>query len=299
MAVAQTGATNHEWSMTLKVVDEAGNPVAGAKAAVSYFSNSEPAAIGGITDTNGILAAEHSVGPSYGGYELGFAANKPGYYSVKQVQLLGPTYDPVKWNQTITLILKKVGRPISMYAKKVETKTPAENQPVGFDLVVGDWVLPYGTGQSADLFFTVHRNVVSANQYDATVTLTFPNKTDGIAIVHTIPEVGSAFKGPRTASDSGYETNRVWHYGNSQQPKSVFGYFVRVRTVADENGNVKSALYGKIVGDLRFYVGTKAPQSGIGFTYYLNPTPNDRDVEFDPGRNLLNSKFGDLPVSEP
>ncbi|MCW5550774.1 MAG: hypothetical protein KIS67_01275 [Verrucomicrobiae bacterium] len=52
-------------------------------------------------------------------------------------------------------------------------------------------------------------------------------------------------------------------------------YYFRANTVLDENGNVKSALYGKIYGDF------------MQFRYYLNPTPNDRNVEFVPKRNLL------------
>ena len=55
-------------------------------------------------------------------------------------------------------------------------------------------------------------------------------------------------------------------------------YFFRVRTVLDEHGNVKSALYGKIYGDF------------MQFTYYLNPTPNDHNIEFDPPRNLLGGR---------
>ena len=43
----------------------------------------------------------------------------------------------------------------------------------------------------------------------------------------------------------------------------------------DKDGNVKSALYGKIYGGF------------MQFRYYLNPTPNDRNVEFDPKQNLL------------
>ncbi len=52
-------------------------------------------------------------------------------------------------------------------------------------------------------------------------------------------------------------------------------YFFRVRTVLDEKGRVKSALYGKIYGDFN------------SFYYYLNPTPNDTNIEFDPNQNLL------------
>jgi hypothetical protein len=29
------------------------------------------------------------------------------------------------------------------------------------------------------------------------------------------------------------------------------------------------------------------PTSGMGFTYYLNPIPNDRNLEFNPKRNLI------------
>ena len=64
-------------------------------------------------------------------------------------------------------------------------------------------------------------------------------------------------------------------------------YFFRVRTVLDENGKVKSALYGKIYGDF------------MHFSYYLNPTPNDRNVEFDPKQNLLKKLTPLEAVTEP
>ena len=249
----------YEWRFTLKVVDENGTPIAGAKAGVGYYTHSTPAAIDGITDTNGIFIATHSVEPSGLGYALGFGVDKAGYYSANQQQLLPPTYDPMKWNQTITLTLKKIGKPIPMYARKVNTKTPKEDEPIGYDLTAGDWVAPYGTGKTTDLIFTVHRKVVNEHEYDAEMKLTFPNKGDGIAIAPSQPDVGSTFKTSRTASESGYESSRTWHWSNSERPESVFGYFLRVRTVLDENGNVKSALYAKINGDINFYVGTKIP----------------------------------------
>ena len=64
-------------------------------------------------------------------------------------------------------------------------------------------------------------------------------------------------------------------------------YFFRVRTVLDEEGNVKSALYGKIYGDF------------MQFRYYLNPTLNDRNVEFDPEHNLLEGLKSTEKVMEP
>ena len=71
---------------------------------------------------------------------------------------------------------------------------------------------------------------------------------------------------------------------------------VRTRTIffacgrrKNESGKIVSALYGKIHGEIG-YSWTR----GIRFIYYLNPTPNDRNLEFDPSRNL----FTDLKPME-
>jgi hypothetical protein len=76
-------------------------------------------------------------------------------------------------------------------------------------------------------------------------------------------------------------------------------YFFRIRTVQDEKGQIQSALYGKIYQDIRLYVGTRAPKPGIGFAYYLNPNPNDRNVEFDPKRNLFTKLKTEEQVTAP
>jgi hypothetical protein len=186
-----------------------------------------------------------------------------------------------------------------MYVKRVETKIQKENEPVGFDLTSGDWVAPYGTGKITDLLFTVRRKINSDKDYSAELKLTFPNKGDGIAVAPPEPETGSEFKTPRTAAESGYDAERVWHYSSSSGPQVVPGYFLRVRTERDQNGNIKSALYGKIPGDFRFYAGTKAPRAGMGFNYYLNPTPNDRNLEFDLKHNLLQGLEFDEQIREP
>jgi hypothetical protein len=58
----------------------------------------------------------------------------------------------------------------------------------------------------------------------------------------------------------------------------------------DASGNVTSALYGKIYGDFSQDIGNDA----VRFTYYLNPEPNSRNMEFDPKQNL----FKNLPPLE-
>ena len=46
-------------------------------------------------------------------------------------------------------------------------------------------------------------------------------------------------------------------------------------------------------------IGPRAPKPGIGFAYYLNPTPNDRNIEFDPKRNLFTNLKTEEQVTAP
>lgn len=288
-----SNAPTPEWKVTLKIVDDNGKPVADAKTVVGYGTNH----ITGLTDTNGIFFASHRDKS----YSLGFLVTKDGYYLTRQTYDLGWAYqyNEAKWNPTKTIVLRKIGNPISMYAKRQEMKFPKLDEPVAFDLMTGDWVTPYGKGEHVDMFFTAHRKIINNREFNAQLTVTFPNKGDGIAVASSEPAVGSEFKTSRTATKSGYEPTLVLDFSNSKRPDSVFGYFIRVRTELDQDSNVKSALYGKIAGNFRFYAGTIAPTSGMGFDYYLNPTPNDRNVEFDPKKNMVRDLKPLEGVSEP
>jgi hypothetical protein len=75
--------------------------------------------------------------------------------------------------------------------------------------------------------------------------------------------------------------------------KEGIGYVFRVRSVTNEMGIVTNAYFGKFSSDIE-YGGASAKGSYLKFTYYLNPTPNDRNLEFDPKRNL----FTDLKPTE-
>ena len=53
----------------------------------------------------------------------------------------------------------------------------------------------------------------------------------------------------------------------------------------NEKGEILEACYGKIYGD----IGTVADKKnlyGVTFLYYLNPKPNDRNLEWDMKNNL-------------
>jgi hypothetical protein len=270
----------------------------------------------GVTSVDGRFTAEVQ---SNG--EVGITVRKDGFYDT-----LGETlnFRDVKgaterafatgrwepWDKPIDVVLKRKLHPTALFARRIETKLPSELQPMGFDLLKGDWVAPHGGGESADLFFEVSRTIQSDRDYVATLTLSFPNKGDGVIPFQAPPHRGSVLKSTQMAPTEGYQNGKSWTKSRSPSAASSGDYtqsteredqhyLLRVRTTLDSNGRIQNALYGKIYGDIHLYTGTRAPKAGIGFTYYLNPTPNDRNLEFDPKHNLFTDLKADEQVTEP
>lgn len=303
-----------EGQITVRVTDEAGQVVSNALVEASFHRVSKPGwgwgasarpnVVKGYTDTNGlcVLTGDGNAG------DLGIAAFKEGYYgsSGYQVQFtnLVGTVDKKwqPWNPIVEVVLKRVGNPIPMYAKRVwEVQVPATGKPVGFDLMAGDWVASHGNGQEADVLFTfsaeperVHTNWYGSSPrvhrlLDYSLAISFPNEGDGVVPVSVTPhQGGSALRLPPMAPESGYslvQPKRFYQQAGKPQHTDIRedqNYFFRVRTKKDDKGNIVSALYGKIHGDFSGFDYGK-----LTFTYYLNPTPNDRNVEFDPKQNLF------------
>jgi len=291
-AFSQTGAVSYEWKATLKVVGEDGSPVSGANANIGYYDHSQPVDAKGITDTNGIFTFSHVALSTI--VQVGLQAEKDGYYFARMGRTLSQNYDPSQWYFTQTLVLKKVGQPIAMYAKWVNENPPILGKPVGYDLAVGDWVAPNRKGINADIIFQKTAYRKSGADYEYKVKVTFPKIGDGFQI-YTIPdaEKGSSLRSPHEAPIAGYQPElvkeRSAHPGqpakNDDDPNRI--YLFRVRTAIDDRGNVVSAHYGKIYGDF------------MQFCYYLNPTPNSRDIEFDGKHNLLGGLQSFEQVVEP
>lgn len=75
-------------------------------------------------------------------------------------------------------------------------------------------------------------------------------------------------------------------------------YYFRLRSTTNEHGQLVSAFYRKIRSYIGF--GVRGNDTGtIQFTYYLNPTPNDRNLEFDPKKNLFTDLKSTEEVREP
>ena len=120
-----------------------------------------------------------------------------------------------------------------------------------------------------------------------TLTYRFPNKGDGIVlspqfwpyckltVPHKAPEEGySTELTLKEEVRQVYNRSNLYNYRDKMQNN---GMFLRVRTQLDKDGNVVSANYAKIV----------SPRgAGNGFTIFYNPTPNDRNLEYDLKTNL-------------
>lgn len=289
-AFAQQYLLKHQWTATLKVVDQTGQPVAGAKAGVG--NGISKLDISGFTGTNGIFVASHSDAVE----NLAFYAEKPGYYPFYMTYNKG-NYNPQKWNPTLTIILKRIIDPIAMYAKSVNLGMIVYEKPAGFDLAVGDWVAPFGKGVTADFIFTGHRETNSQGGSDFKLTVSFPNPGDGLqefsSPVYYLGSRGSVLRSSEQTPADGYQA--TWIQTISRRPGKLMesnynrnrNYYFRVRTVLDHQGNIVSTHYGKIYGDF------------MQFTYYLNPTPNSRDVEFDTKQNLIKNLKSYEQVTEP
>jgi hypothetical protein len=235
--------------------------------------------VSGVTDGNGTFAVTRRTGS----IEVMCEAEKAGYYPAGRTHEFAKfsEEDQARLRPTVTLLLKKVGKPVPMYAKSVNLGVPIFDEATGFDLAAGDWIAPYGKGTSTDILFTGEL-VKEGGASNYKLRITFPNPGDGIQEFR-VPEVerGSTFRSPHEAPLEGYESawiqtdNRMSGRPPETNRDPNRNFFLRVRTVMDERGRIKSALYGKIYGDF------------MQFRYYLNPSPNDRNLEFDPKQNLL------------
>lgn len=320
-----TNSTEYPAQLTIKVLGDDGNPIAGIGVGCSTFSKHIPGSefgtdeyktVTGLTDTNGIVILTFPCITGEVAYNTrpfaGFYGNA-GSENVRFTNVVFGKWQP--WNPTKEIYLQRILNLIPMYARRVDgIRIPIEGKPVGFDLEAGDWIAPYGKGMTADFIFQVEIKPARwiTNWYgtsprpyplqDNKMTITFSNKGDGI---QSAAPLLHGFRVARQAPSQGYEpvlektqydqtvgmvhqNTRIQHHTNLNKNEN---YFFRVRTKKDTQGNIVSALYGKIYGEFNNGggIGDK-----VSFTYYLNPKPNSLDMEFDPSQNL----FKKLPFNE-
>ena len=187
--------------------------------------------------------------------------------------------------------------------KKHQGLSATNNVPVikdisfSFDMIKGEWLPPHGNGEYEDIRFTFNETVlgwIKGRGYDGTymtkkyrvdVVVAMPGEGNGVVEMPSSEGVGIKI---RTVPSNGYSNNilrwKGW-FGGGDGIKTDCdknrNYAFRIRTKYDASGNIESAYYGKIYGDFNI-----KDVEGVEFLYYLNPTPNDRNLEWDMKNNL-------------
>jgi len=284
---------------TVLVVDESANPIEGARVGLGF---SEPKTEGWGIEYNRKVGQSNSDGQyvNSGNTEpyLPSSASHPDYYTSRdEIKFTGISgilgfrkWQP--WNPTLKLVLRKKQTPIPMYAYYTDwLKLPKTGEYVGYDLTEHDWVAPHGTGVIADFIFKIDYHERTAwNDSHRIFNLKFANEFDGIQAFQIDKWSNSDFKSAYHAPTSDYRNGLnydkdLYKTGKPQGSYYDLGesnYYFRVRC---QDGDETRCLYGKIYGNIEFGV-----RKGIGiikFKYYLNPTPGDTNIEFDPKQNLF------------
>ena len=222
----------------------------------------------------------------------------------------------------VTLRLQRVEYPIPLFVKNLfKNGSDSVRQDyfgkgrgeMKLDLLKGDWLPPLGNGEFSDVVFTrlkredlgmgtTFRGGITAPAYRDSLTVRFAGQDNGLV---EIPSDKSAGIKIRTAPEKGYVSDyrvstgydlnvkRFW----SSKPDRNFAF--RIRTKKDQDGRIVSAYYGKIYGDIEIKKKSSSqdiPVAAPALLYYLNPTPLDRNLEWDmktnlcPDPNLLSQK---------
>jgi len=282
--------------LTAKIVDENGASIQGASVYLSFSAAKQGDGGGltssgkeGLSDKDGLFSGSEFTLPY-----VGVVADKDGYYrsiqkyEFKSSTLLLNRWEP--WNPTIEVVLKKKRNPVPIVVNGGIIKLPNLDSPVGYDLVKGDWVAPYGTGATSDFIFTFHAVSRAYTDYECSFTLTFSNEDDGIQEYYFDEKNQSSYRWPFMAPEFGYLPKLYREKSDSPQnnfkstEKERASYIYRVRTQKDKDGNIVAAMYGKISKEFEF-----GPNGTILFGYDLNHD-GTRNLEEDPNKNLFKKK---------
>ncbi len=272
-------------TVKVTVTEEDGTPIEGADATINFlgYSGRQTQRFKGKTDSSGLFQASGS--PQL---RMSVRLEKNGYYNTNSDRLSR------KQDHNLTFVLRRIKTPIPLYAKRLQVVAPVLDKEFGYDCEVGDWVNPHGKGRTKDLVFNpiIHHETDKYTNYHYELAVSFSNEKDGF--VKFEQNTASEFKAPYELPKNANFQNS-WRYFKKREPGKGIetnsepskGYFFRLRTQVDGNGDIISCHYAKAFGDI--------PDLKI----YFNSTQNDRNLEFDSEQNLFTNLEPTEQVREP
>ena len=298
----------------LLLVAESGAPLAGARATVVFTTpeHGGEQVRSGATDAHGAFAAR---GTAIG--RVLIRAEAAGHYPVQAD--LPPADEP----RTRRLVLREVRRPVALHVRRFRVEWgESEPQPLGaletqtydLDLERGEPLPPRGNGRRADVRVRIERQFLAwkfppavmaelraplagaalgeadarflHGRWRARFDLTVPDPGGGWVEVSAEYLPYSALAMPHLAPAQGYTPVRTWECrtgerGGEDLRQPERGYFLRVRPVRDDSGAVVAWHHAKFTAGLQLDA-----RGELGLTVHFNPVAGDRNLEFDPARNL-------------
>lgn len=304
--------------LTLKVSDDTGQPLAGAQATIKFLKIGGEDVNTGLTGQNGEFSA--LTGMSLGTF---LKAEKPGYYMARFDNL--NNFHIPTGKATVPLVLPRILQPIPLHVLRADyLQLPTQGEWLGYDLQEADFVPPHGKGKTTDIRFKYGREFLGwkmnekkmasarhANRdktedeirffygkWRGLLDVSFPGEKEGVVTEAERYWFYGQLRLPHLAPETGYAPSLRFEseigvpYGK-KDPRLV-GYYLRTRVQLDADGDIISANYAKIYDEIRFDA-----RGTVSFWYYYNPTPNNRNLEFDPARNLFPQSMKGANVANP
>ena len=159
------------------------------------------------------------------------------------------------------------GKPAKLKIAEVKLNFPPDKDEMRFDFLKGDWLPPEGKGEVADVVFRRMPRIQLGTAYDAWGKPAGKRRKDSLSV--KFPGEGNRM------DDEKMETITSGYFQKAQ--------CFRIRAQKDENGSVTNCFYGKIYGEFEWFPDYYHPPhiKEVKFTYYINETPMDRDLETD------------------
>lgn len=257
--------------LVLRVVDPDGDPVADASVEWVTFREQLRRRVEPRdpmhTDADGRIMV-----PARADDELNFTITKPGWYDSKGRILRGGV------GAIVEISLRPERDPIAMVVRHIDLfdmhELPSGVNEVGYDMLVGDRVAPYGTGEVEDLHISRTWTDPRGREKYFRLDVRFADGRDGIQRMAPPLTRHSTLHSDYEAPEDGYQNVLVLESYLRESGRSYEGtydvdanYYVRIRSARG------GPFYGKIYGEFPIV------------TTYLNPSPGDRNVEWAVGAN--------------